>query len=53
MITKDIGGQVKRRYSDFIVEEVQKNGKVCEVKSFLEGFGDGKALEKTPKPKCL
>ena len=31
---KGIGGQIKRRYSDFIVEEKTLEGKKCEVKRF-------------------
>ena len=46
-----LGGQIKRRYTDFIVEEEQKNGNICEVISFLEGFGDGAPIEKIPEPK--
>ncbi len=34
---KGIGGQLKRRYTDFIVEEIEPNGRVCEVKRFLGG----------------
>lgn len=34
--TPGIGGQIKRRYSDFVVEEIQTNGKKCEVKRFWQ-----------------
>ncbi|PIU21181.1 MAG: tRNA pseudouridine(13) synthase TruD [Candidatus Diapherotrites archaeon CG08_land_8_20_14_0_20_34_12] len=33
---KGIGGEIKRRYSDFIVEEIQENGRICEVKYFTQ-----------------
>ncbi|MDO8428259.1 MAG: tRNA pseudouridine(13) synthase TruD [Candidatus Diapherotrites archaeon] len=29
------GGQIKRRYTDFIVEEIQTNGTICEVQRFI------------------
>ncbi len=35
--SKGISGQIKRRYTDFVVEEVQQNGKVCEAKRFVVG----------------
>jgi len=38
--TKGIGGQIKRRYTDFIVEEIQRDGKVCEAKRFVKEFGE-------------
>jgi tRNA pseudouridine13 synthase len=31
---KGIGGQIKRRYTDFVVEEILENGKICEAKRF-------------------
>jgi len=34
--TEGIGGQIKRRYSDFVVEEVQRNGTVCKVERFAD-----------------
>ncbi len=34
--SRGIGGQIKRRYTDFIVEEIQRNGTVCEAKRFTE-----------------
>ena len=33
---KGIGGQIKRRYTDFVVEEILENGRVCEVKRFVK-----------------
>ena len=30
-----VGGQLKRRYSDFIVEEILESGRVCEATRFL------------------
>jgi tRNA pseudouridine13 synthase len=33
---KGIGGQIKRRYTDFVVEEVRPGGRVCEAKRFIE-----------------
>ncbi|MEK6972906.1 MAG: tRNA pseudouridine(13) synthase TruD [archaeon] len=30
------GGEIKRRYADFIVEEIQENGRICEVKYFTQ-----------------
>jgi len=44
-----IGGQIKRRYTDFVVEEVREDGRVCTVKRFNE---EGTHLEeriKVPK----
>ena len=32
-----IGGRIKRRYTDFVVEEVRPDGRVCEAKRFVEG----------------
>lgn len=33
--SKGIGGQIKRRYSDFVVEEILANEKICEARRFL------------------
>ncbi|MAG22213.1 MAG: tRNA pseudouridine(13) synthase TruD [Candidatus Diapherotrites archaeon] len=33
-----IGGQIKRRYTDFVVEEITPDEKVCEVKKFLGDY---------------
>ncbi|MDO8625483.1 MAG: tRNA pseudouridine(13) synthase TruD, partial [Candidatus Diapherotrites archaeon] len=33
--TPPLGGILKQRYSDFVVEEMQKDGTVCEIKRFL------------------
>ncbi|MBN2067930.1 MAG: tRNA pseudouridine(13) synthase TruD [Candidatus Diapherotrites archaeon] len=33
---KGIGGQIKRRYTDFVVEEILPDGRVCSAKRFLE-----------------
>src|SRR3989338_3739650 len=33
--SRGIGGQLKRRYSDFIVEEIMENGRACEATRFL------------------
>ena len=35
-----IGGQIKRRYSDFVVEEITPSGRVCKVEHFLDGSAD-------------
>ena len=44
-LSQGIGGSIKRRYSDFIVEEIQENGRVCEAKKFVEkGFVEGEKL---------
>ncbi len=32
-----IGGQIKRRYTDFVVEEIRPDGRVCEANRFVEG----------------
>ncbi len=46
-----IGGQIKRRYTDFVVEEVQRDGTVCEAKRFVEaGTHTGEEL-KVPQNK--
>ncbi len=34
-----IGGSIKQRYSDFVVEEIQTDGTRCEAKRFLEENG--------------
>ena len=44
---KGIGGQIKRRYSDFIVEEKTKAGRICKVERFL---GEGKGATKISVP---
>jgi len=46
-----IGGQFKRRYADFIVEEIRPSGRVCEVERFASGdFVESNAL-KVPENK--
>ena len=45
--TKGVGGQIKRRYTDFVVEEITPEGKICEVKRFL---GEEKELAKIKVP---
>ena len=52
--TKGIGGQIKRRYTDFIVEEMQTNGKLCKVQRFIEDgthHSDPVEAPKNPKEK--
>ncbi len=47
--SKGTGGQIKRRYTDFVVEEIREEKRVCKVKRFLE---EGTHLEeriKVPK----
>jgi len=34
---KGIGGQIKRRYTDFVVEEIREDGRVCKAKRFVVG----------------
>ena len=34
--TEGIGGQIKRRYTDFVVEEMLNDGHICETKRFTE-----------------
>jgi len=34
--SKGIGGQIKRRYTDFVVEEVGRDGRVCKAERFVE-----------------
>ena len=34
--SKGIGGQIKRRYTDFIVEEIGQGGRLCKVERFLK-----------------
>ncbi|MCX6798761.1 MAG: tRNA pseudouridine(13) synthase TruD [Candidatus Diapherotrites archaeon] len=34
--TEGIGGQIKRRYSDFVVEEIRPDGSICDVRRFTE-----------------
>lgn len=41
--SKGIGGNIKQRYSDFVVEEIQADGKKCAVERFLEENGFEKA----------
>jgi TruD family tRNA pseudouridine synthase len=50
--TLGIGGRIKARYSDFVVEEVLNNGSVCEVTTFLEKGFDAipTPLKIPPKP---
>ncbi len=33
---KGIGGQIKRRYTDFVVEEIRSGGRVCRARRFPE-----------------
>jgi tRNA pseudouridine13 synthase len=33
--TRGIGGRFKRRYTDFVVEEIRPDGRVCEAKRFF------------------
>ncbi len=42
-----IGGSIKQRYSDFVVEEIGTDGKKCEAKRFLEenGFENATPIE--------
>ncbi len=46
-----IGGQMKRRYADFIVEEITKEGRTCKVEHFGGEFPEGKEMEVPPNPK--
>lgn len=46
-----ISGRIKERHRDFIVEEIQRDEKVCEVKRFLEeGKTEMKELKISEKP---
>jgi tRNA pseudouridine13 synthase len=45
-----LGGEVKRRYSDFVVEEVLENGRVCEVKRFDRALEERVEHEKIKVP---
>lgn len=49
--TEGIGGQIKRRYADFIVEEVTPEGKICKVERFAdaEAFSKEKEALKVPE----
>jgi len=46
-----IGGQYKRRYSDFVVEEVIEDGSVCKVERFLKEESEKKELLEIPENK--
>ncbi|MFA5357320.1 MAG: tRNA pseudouridine(13) synthase TruD [archaeon] len=49
--TEALGGKIKQRYSDFIVEEVLIDGRICQVKKFDKAFGERKEeLEKIIVP---
>jgi tRNA pseudouridine13 synthase len=48
--TEALGGRIKQRYSDFIVEEVLTDGKVCKVEKFDKGFTERPEIEEMKVP---
>lgn len=48
---KGIGGQIKRRYTDFVVEEVRPDGRVCEATRFVEEGTHESVKVKVPERK--
>jgi len=50
--SKGIGGQIKRRYTDFVVEEIRPDGRICEAKRFaLDKENEVEAIEAVEFPK--
>ncbi len=47
--TKGFKGRIKRRYSDFIVEEIKKNGEKCKIERFDNQNNENKKPAQVPE----